>query len=422
MMTLSQAIKTKLDGLLERGQTQGYLTQDEVLEVFPQIEEDLSLLEFIIIKLQEADIEIIEPVTEEDMPRPEKEMDFETKIQVLKKIRSHISTDPIRAYLHEIGKIPLLSGAEEVILSKRIEEGEMEVELKIKELGKKKVNSTYIEAARVLGRNEEEFPIIEKARKLLLDTDKKYLNKRIKDGIEAKNLLTTANLRLVVSIAKKYAKRGLDLLDLIQEGNIGLMRAVEKFEYRKGFKFSTYATWWIRQAITRAIADQARTIRIPVHMIETINKLSKVINKLSAKYGRNPKPEEIAKEMNIDLDKVQEIIKIAQRPSSLDSPIGEDQDSHLGDIIPDEYSVSPADMASWSFLKKQVNKMLENLTDREKKVLELRFGLKDGVSRTLEEVGHEFKVTRERIRQIEAKALKGLKSPEIKQAFMDYLK
>lgn len=361
-MKINKKAKKNLKELIKRGQTQGYLTHDEVLEVFPEIEDDLVLLEYIIIKLQESDIEIIEPL--EETEKQEERMDFEKKIQVLKQIRSHISTDPIRAYLHEIGKIPLLTAEEEVILAQRIEKGDK----------------------------------------------------------EAKDLLTTANLRLVVSIAKKYAKRGLDLLDLIQEGNIGLMRAVEKFEFRKGFKFSTYATWWIRQAITRAIADQARTIRIPVHMIETINKLSKVSNKLAAKLGRSPEPEEIAKEMNMEVDKVHEIIKIAQRPSSLDTPIGEDQDSKLADIIPDEYSVSPTELASWSFLKGQVGKMLKHLSDRERKVLELRFGLKDGVSRTLEEVGHEFKVTRERIRQIEAKALKRLKSPEIEQAFRDYLK
>lgn len=363
-MKVSKTARKKLKDLIDRGQLQGYLTQDEVLEDFPEIEEDLALLEYIIIKLQDAEVEIIEPIDETDEPVEEGRMDFDRKVQVLKKIRSHISTDPIRAYLHEIGKIPLLTAEEEVILAKRIEKGDN----------------------------------------------------------EARDLLTTANLRLVVSIAKKYAKRGLDLLDLIQEGNIGLMRAVEKFEYRKGFKFSTYATWWIRQAITRAIADQARTIRIPVHMIETINKLSKVVNKLSAKLGRSPTPEEIASEMNLNIDKIHEIIKIAQRPSSLDSPIGEDGDSKLGDIIPDEYSSSPVEVAGWSLLKNQVDKMLENLTDRERKVLELRFGLKDGVSRTLEEVGHEFKVTRERIRQIEAKALRSLKSPEIKQAFTDYLK
>jgi len=293
-----------------------------------------------------------------------KGMSFEEKIIILKKIRSHVSTDPIRAYLHEIGRIPLLNATEEVILAKEIEAGNQ----------------------------------------------------------ESRDLLATANLRLVVSIAKKYAKRGLDLLDLIQEGNIGLMRAVEKFEYRKGFKFSTYATWWIRQAITRAIADQARTIRVPVHMIETINKLSKVSSLLASQLGRRPKISEIANEMGIGLDKVNEIIRIAQRPASLEAPIGDERDSKLGDIIPDEFSASPSEIATWASLKRQIDEILSDLTDRERKVLELRFGLKDGVSRTLEEVGHEFRVTRERIRQIEAKALKRLKNDEIAQALRDYLK
>jgi len=366
-MAINQKAKQAVKELVELGQGQGYLTQDDVLDQFPHIEEDLPFLEYIINELQEANVEIIEPVIDEEIEQirtTHSQMTFEQKIKILKKIRSHVSTDPIRAYLHEIGKIPLLTAEEEVILAKRIEVGNQ----------------------------------------------------------EAKELLTTANLRLVVSIAKKYAKRGLDLLDLIQEGNIGLMRAVEKFEYRKGFKFSTYATWWIRQAITRAIADQARTIRVPVHMIETINKLSKVQSQLSAKLGRRPKPREIAQEMGLEVDKVYEIIRIAQRPSSLEAPIGEEKDSKLGDIIPDEYSASPAEIATWSFLKQQINNILEGLTDREKKVLELRFGLNDGVSRTLEEVGHEFKVTRERIRQIEAKALKKLKSVEIAQALKDYLK
>jgi RNA polymerase primary sigma factor len=373
-MSLNTEEKKTLQELIVTGKKQGYLSQDEVLECFPEIEDDMNLLEVIVQTLQESEIEIIEPVEEViELVKEEtvsaKNMTFEQKIQILKKIRAHVSTDPIRAYLHEIGRIPLLTGAEEVIFAKRIED--------------------------------------EKA------------NPR--DAKEARELLTTANLRLVVSIAKKYAKRGLDLLDLIQEGNIGLMRAVEKFEYRKGFKFSTYATWWIRQAITRAIADQARTIRVPVHMIETINKLSKVTSQLAAKLGRRPKISEIAVEMELDVDKVNEIIRVAQRPASLESPIGEEKDSKLGDIIPDEYSASPSEIATWASLKKQINEILNGLTDREKKVLELRFGLKDGVSRTLEEVGHEFKVTRERIRQIEAKALKRLKSDEIAQALRDYL-
>lgn len=368
-MAINQKTKSLVNELLSKGKEQGYLTQDEVLEAFPDVEEDMNLLEYIINTLQEEEIEIIEPV--DDLPEEiapinpsGKGMTFEQKIKILKKIRSHVTTDPIRAYLHEIGRIPLLNAEEEVILAKRIEKGDL----------------------------------------------------------EAKDLLTTANLRLVVSIAKKYAKRGLDLLDLIQEGNIGLIRAVEKFEYRKGFKFSTYATWWIRQAITRAIADQARTIRVPVHMIETINKLSKISSQLAATLGRRPTIQEIADEMELDVAKVNEIIRIAQRPASLESPIGEEKDSKLGDIIPDEFSASPTEIATWASLKNQIDEILSGLTDRERKVLELRFGLKDGVSRTLEEVGHEFKVTRERIRQIEAKALKRLKSEEIAQALRDYLK
>ncbi|MCA9383588.1 sigma-70 family RNA polymerase sigma factor, partial [Candidatus Dojkabacteria bacterium] len=297
-MAINQSKKTKVTKLVKLGKKQGYLTQDDILEVFPEIEEDMELLEYIIQQLQDDDIEIIEPVDVEEESIDEgyvstpsgKGMTFEQKVQILKKIRSHISTDPIRAYLHEIGRIPLLNAEEEVYLAKEIEKG----------------------------------------------------------SEEARDLLTTANLRLVVSIAKKYAKRGLDLLDLIQEGNIGLMRAVEKFEYRKGFKFSTYATWWIRQAITRAIADQARTIRVPVHMIETINKLSKISSQLAAKLGRRPKIAEIAEEMDLDIEKVNEIIRIAQRPASLEAPIGEEQDSKLGDIIPDEFSASPTEIATWA--------------------------------------------------------------------------
>jgi len=271
--------------------------------------------------------------------------------------------DPVRMYLKEIGKVPLLSADEEIELAKRMEEGDE----------------------------------------------------------EAKKKLCEANLRLVVSIAKRYVGRGMLFLDLIQEGNLGLIKAVDKFDYRKGYKFSTYATWWIRQAITRSIADQARTIRIPVHMVETINKLIRVSRQLLQTYGREPTPEEISKEMGISVDKVREIQKIAQEPVSLETPIGEEEDSHLGDFIPDDDVPAPAEAAAFSMLKEQLVEVLDTLTDREQKVLKLRFGLEDGRSRTLEEVGKEFDVTRERIRQIEAKALRKLRHPSRSKKLKDYL-
>ena len=271
--------------------------------------------------------------------------------------------DPVRMYLKEIGKVPLLSSEEEMELAKQIEEG-----------------SQY-----------------------------------------AKKKLAEANLRLVVSIAKRYVGRGMLFLDLIQEGNLGLIKAVEKFDYERGFKFSTYATWWIRQAITRAIADQARTIRIPVHMVETINKLIRVSRQLLQELGRDPKPEEIAKEMDMSEEKVREIMKIAQDPVSLETPIGEEEDSHLGDFIPDEDALAPAEAAAYSLLKDQIEEVLGSLNEREQKVLKLRFGLEDGRARTLEEVGKEFDVTRERIRQIEAKALRKLRHPSRSKKLRDYL-
>jgi RNA polymerase primary sigma factor len=348
--------------LIKKGQERGFLTQEDLLDVFPTIEEDIELLDEIFEKLQENEIEVLEP--DENIEAEQKEeLTLENKIRILKNIQTNISTDAIRSYLYEIGRIPLLTGEEEVILAKRIEKGE-------------------------------------------------------KEGTQ---LLITANLRLVVSIAKKYSKSNLELLDLIQEGNLGLMRAVEKFDYRKGFKFSTYATWWIRQAITRAIADQARTIRVPVHMIETINKFNKTSNILATKLGRPATDEEIAKEMDIEIGKIAEIRKIKQNPTSLATPIGEEKDSKLQDIIPDDWSQSPEDYATGEYLKNQLHEILDSLQDRERRVLSLRFGLDDGVSRTLEEVGKEFGVTRERIRQIEAKALKKLKEKSAQQKLDDYI-
>jgi RNA polymerase primary sigma factor len=354
--------KKSINLLVKKGKEQGFLTQEDLLDVFPTIEEDIDLLDDIFKALQDEEIEVLEP--EEHLAENTKEiLTLEKKIKILKTIQSSISTDAIRSYLYEIGRIPLLTGEEEVILAKRIEAGDR----------------------------------------------------------EAQQLLITANLRLVVSIAKKYSKSGLELLDLIQEGNIGLMRAVEKFDYTKGFKFSTYATWWIRQAITRAIADQARTIRVPVHMIETINKFNKVSNVLATKLGRQATDAEIAQEMEIEVEKVGEIRKIKQNPTSLATPIGEEKDSKLQDIIPDDWSQTPEEYATAEYLKNQLKDILDTLQDRERRVLSLRFGLDDGVSRTLEEVGKEFGVTRERIRQIEAKALKKLKEKSTQQQLNDYI-
>ena len=356
-------IKAIIRSLVKKGKEQGFLTQDDILHEFPQIENHLDILDEIFSALQDNEVEVLE--AEYDTPEEEKaeEMTLEAKIKILKSIQSNITTDAIRSYLQEIGKTPLLTAQEEVVLAKRILAGDL----------------------------------------------------------EAKQLLVTANLRLVVSIAKKYANRGLHLLDLIQEGNIGLMRAVEKFDYKRGFKFSTYATWWIRQAITRSIADQARTIRIPVHMHETINKLSKISAELATKLGRKPRVSEIAKAMDIEKSKVKEILKISQHPKSLSAQIGKEQESELQDIIPDLESATPDEIATNAFLRSQISQILSSLQDRERRVLELRFGLEDGVTRTLEEVGREFGVTRERIRQIEAKALKKLKMASTEKQLRDYL-
>jgi RNA polymerase primary sigma factor len=302
--------------------------------------------------------------------------------------------DPVRMYLKEIGKVPLLTADQEINLAKEMEAG-LEAE---KELAESKENGTKLSKSKL---DEIEMAIYK--------------------GDEAKKRLAEANLRLVVSIAKRYVGRGMLFLDLIQEGNLGLIKAVEKFDFRKGFKFSTYATWWIRQAITRAIADQARTIRIPVHMVETINKLIRVSRQLLQELGREPIPEEVAKEMNMPVERVREILKISQEPVSLETPIGEEEDSHLGDFIQDDNVPVPADAAAFTLLKEQLVEVLGTLTEREQKVLRLRFGLDDGRARTLEEVGKEFNVTRERIRQIEAKALRKLRHPSRSRKLKDYL-
>ena len=309
--------------------------------------------------------------------------------------------DPVRMYLKEIGKVPLLSAEEEIDLAQKMEAGAVAKE-KIAILESRKENASKEELAEIT----EEI---------------QNLQKDLTAGDDAKKRLAEANLRLVVSIAKRYVGRGMLFLDLIQEGNLGLIKAVEKFDYRKGYKFSTYATWWIRQAITRAIADQARTIRIPVHMVETINKLIRVSRQLLQELGREPSPEEIAAEMNMPVERVREILKISQEPVSLETPIGEEEDSHLGDFIQDDNVPVPADAAAFTLLKEQLEEVLGTLTEREQKVLTLRFGLEDGRARTLEEVGKEFNVTRERIRQIEAKALRKLRHPSRSRKLKDYL-
>ncbi|MDU5108848.1 MAG: RNA polymerase sigma factor RpoD [Clostridium sp.] len=340
--------------LLDKGKKSGTLTYKEIMDEIENIDLSPEQIEKIYEVLESMGIEVIgEPSGAEEV---EEEIDLTIPEGIA-------IDDPVRMYLKEIGKVPLLSSEEEIELANRIENGDQ----------------------------------------------------------RAKKKLAEANLRLVVSIAKRYVGRGMLFLDLIQEGNLGLIKAVEKFDYRKGFKFSTYATWWIRQAITRAIADQARTIRIPVHMVETINKLIRVQRQLLQELGRDPFPEEISKVMDLPVDKVREIQKIAQEPVSLETPIGEEEDSHLGDFIPDDDALAPAEAAAFTMLKEQLINVLDTLTPREEKVLRLRFGLDDGRARTLEEVGKEFNVTRERIRQIEAKALRKLRHPSRSKKLKDYL-
>ncbi|MDZ4131877.1 MAG: RNA polymerase sigma factor RpoD [Dethiobacteria bacterium] len=353
--------------LVERGKGKGSISYKEIIETLQPYELSVDALDNFYDKLAQVGVDITDdPATDAPDANQDDDSGEEVKVvetELLSSPEGVTVNDPVRMYLKEIGKIPLLTSEEEVELARAIEEN-----------------------------NED-----------------------------ARRRLAEANLRLVVSIAKKYVGRGMLFLDLIQEGNLGLIKAVEKFDYRKGYKFSTYATWWIRQAITRAIADQARTIRIPVHMVETINKLIRISRQLVQELGREPLPEEIAQEMNITEDRVREILKIAQEPVSLETPIGEEDDSHLGDFIEDHEAQAPADAAAFELLKEQLEDVLDTLSAREEKVLRLRFGLDDGRSRTLEEVGQYFGVTRERIRQIEAKALRKLRHPMRSKRLRDYL-
>ena len=390
----------KLADLIERGKKKGKLSSSELLDVLEDMDLGTEQMDKIYDTLEnlgidtvgdyipelpddaEPPLEAMEEISEEEMVDPNAMVD------------SFGTDDPVRMYLKEIGKVNLLSSDEEIELAQAMAAGN-DAKTQLEEL----------EAA------GEEIP----------EELRTELNKLIKKGERAKQRLAEANLRLVVSIAKRYVGRGMQFLDLIQEGNLGLIKAVEKFDYTKGYTFSTYATWWIRQAITRAIADQARTIRIPVHMVETINKVIRVSRQLLQELGHDPTPEEIAAEMNMPVERVREILKIAQEPVSLETPIGEEEDSHLGDFIPDEDASEPAEAASFTLLKEQLVEVLSTLTPREEKVLKLRFGIEDGRTRTLEEVGKEFNVTRERIRQIEAKALRKLRHPSRSKKLKDFL-
>ena len=354
--------KMTIDALMEQGKATGKLTTKEITDVLDELDFDTDQLASIISSCEQLNIEIVDDSVADDVLN-DNDLNMSDDLEMTLSTEGIAIDDPVKIYLKEIGRVPLLSPDEETELAKRMAEGDS------------------------------------------------YAKKR----------LSEANLRLVVSIAKKYVGRGMQFLDLIQEGNLGLLKAVEKFDYTKGFKFSTYATWWIRQAITRAIADQARTIRIPVHMVETITKVKKVSSQLLHETGHDPSAEEIADKLEMPAERVREIMRIAQDPGSLETPIGEEEDSHLGDFIPDDDAPAPADAASLMLLKEQLNEVLSTLTDREAKVLRLRFGLEDGRSRTLEEVGKEFDVTRERIRQIEAKALRKLRHPSRSKKVKDFL-
>src|SRR5437016_6316880 len=451
--------------LIARGRQQGYVTQEDIVRAIPDAEP--GEVEELLTTLDDNNVEILEAERSPTWAQVKDEEEETEEMQREDSIASVLASDlisvddPVRMYLKEIGKVPLLTAEEEVNLAKSIELGEQalvspalsvvhlyELGVEVKKrmaLGRPKeyvdeATRFTVKALRFTLEDEEggkelkrvanrllklRDPLEAEANSKEISYEAKVLIEEtvglIEKGDDARHNLTEANLRLVVSIAKKYIGRGMSFLDLIQEGNIGLIRAVEKFDYRKGYKFSTYATWWIRQAITRAIADQARTIRIPVHMVETINKLIRVSRGLLQELGREPTAEEIAERMLITADKVREIVKVSQEPVSLETPIGEEEDSHLGDFIPDNQALAPSDAASHKLLKEQVESVLEGLTGRERRVLQLRFGLEDGRTRTLEEVGREFNVTRERIRQIEAKALRKLRHPSRSRKLKDYL-
>ena len=397
----------KLRELLAKGKKKGKLDSSELMDAVDDLNLESDQMDQLYDSLEALNIDISagEDLLPDDLPEDEPaadeiaDVEEEELVDPNTLVNNFSIDDPVRMYLKEIGKVPLLSPDEETNLAKAMAAGN-EAERRLSEL---KAQREVGEAVTVTAEEEAAW------------------KKDYRQGEAAKQKLAEANLRLVVSIAKRYVGRGMLFLDLIQEGNLGLIKAVEKFDYTKGYKFSTYATWWIRQAITRAIADQARTIRIPVHMVETINKVIRVSRQLLQELGHDPTPNEISAEMNMPVEKVREILKIAQEPVSLETPIGEEEDSHLGDFIPDEGASEPSEAASFTLLKEQLMDVLSTLTPREEKVLKLRFGIEDGRSRTLEEVGKEFNVTRERIRQIEAKALRKLRHPSRSKKLKDFL-
>ena len=415
----------RLKELFIKGKRHGKLESSELSDVLDGMDLESEKLDMIYDSLEKLSIEITTEAflpdvnAEIDPPLEEiAEIEEEELVDPNALVDSFNIDDPVRMYLKEIGKVSLLSAEGEIELASAISAGN---KAKATLIAWEKANGQAVEPVLDAEDPVGEIEVPEEEVANLTEKDLEELRKTVKAGESAKQKLAEANLRLVVSIAKRYAGRGMLFLDLIQEGNLGLIKAVEKFDYTKGYKFSTYATWWIRQAITRAIADQARTIRIPVHMVETINKVIRVSRQLLQELGHDPTPEEISAQMNMPVDKVREILKIAQEPVSLETPIGEEEDSHLGDFIPDEGASEPSEAASFTLLKEQLVDVLSTLTPREEKVLKLRFGIEDGRTRTLEEVGNEFNVTRERIRQIEPKALRKLRHPSRSKKLKDFL-
>ncbi len=408
--------KNLIRELIETGKRNGKLTTKEINDAIEESGFDMEQIDKLYETMESHGVEIVDEPDNEAFTLTEDSVDeFESSLSA----EGVAIDDPVKVYLKEIGRVPLLSSDEEIQLALDILAGSQAEERKK-------------EAFPAIWKIEKNIKLTESQRRTQVTVEKLNLNEEqlaelseldavLRKGEKAKQRLSEANLRLVVSIAKRYVGRGMQFLDLIQEGNLGLIKAVEKFDHTKGFKFSTYATWWIRQAITRAIADQARTIRIPVHMVETINKVKKVSSQLLHQNGHDPTADEISQALDMPVEKVREIMRVAQEPVSLETPIGEEEDSHLGDFIPDEDAPVPAEAASHTLLKEQLSSVLSTLTPREEKVLRLRFGLEDGRPRTLEEVGHEFEVTRERIRQIEAKALRKLRHPSRSKKLKDFL-